>query len=236
MASSLYLPPPVPNRLIDLDQSEVGVIVADGVVDTAGNCDISQFKFKLAVPADGKTVWSAIEFKANCQVFLAGKWKGLLKDGPEIIVNPEPGVQLTSSLDESQVDKEVSQVTTSGTKTSKQEVFMYGGGGTGDKLTSVTADATFSWNGVQAWVTSAGKTCWGSSAFYPNWWWDDNYCGSSYGSSTPSDPWAWFLAEGDFSCYPSWVFPCSASQPDGYYHTLANYITTNINGKADCSF
>lgn len=234
-------PPPVPDNvkpdkvMVDLNKAKVGDVVAQGVVDAEGNCDIDQFEFQHEAPGDGETSWTAIDIVANCRMILAAKWKGLFKDGPKKIVNPEPGVELTASLDELQIE-EVFQTASSGSKTSKQEVFMYGGGGQSDKLTKVTADVTFSWDGTRAWVASGGKNCWGSRAFWPDWWWAANYCGAVYSSGTPSDPTAWYLAEGDFSCYPSSVIPCSLSNPDGYYHTLANYMTGDKNGKASCTY
>jgi len=236
IASSQQFLPSSPRELVDLDRAEVGDVVAQGAIGAEGICIIDQFKFNIDAPGNGETSWSVIEFDEKCQILLAAKWDGLFQDGPEHIVNPEPGLHLTSALDEIAVKREDFQIVTSGSKASSQEVFMYGGGGTSDKLTKITSSATFSWNDVYAWVSSGGETCWGNTFFSPNWWWDVDYCESTYGDGTPGDPGAWFWGYGDFACRPTWVFPCSASNPDGYFHTLNNYLSSDQYGNASCTY
>lgn len=130
-------------------------------------------------------------------------------------------------------DIKSSTMTPSSTKTSEQLVYMYGYGGTADKLTKKTGKLTFTYNGSSATITSQSGTCQGSKIL--TWQWVVDGCFNTDIEYGPADI-VFREGRGDYLCKPQDSFPCDTSEPNGYYHKLFDNEDGHKDGVSHCVF
>jgi hypothetical protein len=225
------------------DGLRVGDVVARGARVAEGVCDMGAVEVRTTAPGNGQTQWLAFQVDGQCRAVVAARWQGRLEDGPASVVGPLQELMDTESSRvpvrvEEQAGRQslrgarFSRLAQSGTKTSEQHVYMYGYGGIADKLTNLRSSITFTYNGSSATITNEGGWCAGSQPF--NWyaWVVDNCWGRV--SRGPASS-VWFEHHGEYHCNPASTAPCSASNPDGYYHSLISTITGNANGSSTCT-
>lgn len=46
----------------------------------------------------------------------------------------------------------------------------------------------------------------------------------------------WRTGQGDYYCSPTDTFPCSVSNPDGYYHSLYDREDGHVDGTSHCTY
>jgi len=226
---------------INGDEVEVGDIIAIGVRGEDGTCDFDTIEVRTTAPGQNETQWLGIILDPRCQAVVNAKWSGSVDNGPQEIVNPLMELLPTASqliLEKSHTDTQneggASVAGDRATKTSEQHVFMYGYGGTWDKLTHKYGKITFSYNGQSATIISQTGSCQGSKPFsWYEWVVDGCYLTSvNYGPSTV----VWRTGRGNYHCDPSGSFPCNLSNPDGYYHSLYDDEDGHASGKSYCTF
>jgi len=151
----------------------------------------------------------------------------------KVLSNMTYPVPEKSSLDSMSKHGVLEQVTLA-TKTSEQHVFMYGYGGTWDKLTHKYGRLTFSYDGQSAAISSQSGSCQGSKPL-PWYEWVVDQCVLESVNYGPSGV-VWRTGRGDYHCDPSGTFPCSLSDPDGYYHNLYDREDGHSDGTSHCSY
>jgi hypothetical protein len=129
---------------INRDDLEMGEVIFTGNFDRDGNCKIDTFKIQTTAPGNSDNQsWLGIMLDAvQCRALVNARWEGAIENGPSEVIDPLLSLQ---TLD------------------SEQLVFMYGYGGTGDKLTRKTGKITFCYDGTNATITSQSGTCQGSN-------------------------------------------------------------------------
>ena len=230
-----------PTNEINGNELVVGDIVVTGTRSEGDICDFGAIKVQTTAPGQGKTQWLGIVLDTHCQAVVNAKWVGSLEEGPQDVVKPlldllavaSPLVSEQSGPDF--VNK--NEMSTSGvlaTKTSEQHVFMYGYGGTWDKLTHKFGRITFSYNGQSATLSSQSGSCQGSKPF--SWYeWVVDGCFLTSVNYGPSNI-VWRTGRGDYHCEPPGTFPCNLSNPDGYYHSLYDDEDGHADGTSHCTF
>jgi len=244
VGNSRSLPPvegPPPPVEVNGDELAVGDIVATGIRGEGGDCNIDAVKVRTTAPGQGKTQWLGIVLDTHCRVVVNAKWEGPLTDGPVDVIEPLLRILPVSPTipEKPQLDL-MSRGGASGLsalacslKTSEQLVFMYGYGGTWDKLTRKTGKLTFCYDGVNATINSQSGTCQGSTP--GSWSWVVDACVTIDVRSGPA-PIVWRTGRGDYHCNPPSQFPCNIPAQDGYYHSLYDSEDGHSNGTSHCSF
>lgn len=127
-------------------------------------------------------------------------------------------------------------IATAGTKTSQQRVYTYGWGSPWfDVLTEQEGSITFSYNGTKATRSSYWTSFWGSDHSSLGWKWVVDSGTITSRNSGPSNI-VWITSRGDYHCDPASSFPCSTSDPDGYYHSLYTDEDGHADGTSHCTF
>lgn len=224
--------PPVSAIKVNGDLAQVGAVAAPGRARADGECQFdSPVHVRTTAPGQGTTKWVVLRVDQQCQLVVQAKWTGALTQGPVTVV--EPLQRLLPTLQSTQ--STAPGVLSSGTKTSQQYVYMYGGGGTADKLTSIEGRITFSWDGTNASISSGSESCGASDPPGGHRWVVDS-CGLQYQDGGPRDV-VWRTSRGSYHCDPPGIFPCNISEPDGYYHNLyASEDGHGDTGLSHCDF
>ena len=140
---------PFSPTVMDWEKLALGDVVAEGVRNMDGTCQIDSFQMRTETPKDGSTRWLGIRIDTeNCRAVVNALWEGALEEGPNDVIEPllnllpSSGVPHAEQPQQGPVgDNGVSMVNC---KTSQIRVFMYGYGGTGDRLTY--KHGTLEWN------------------------------------------------------------------------------------------
>lgn len=223
------------------EQVGIGDIIVSGRMDQNGNCELPPFTVTTYPPEDynpNEYKWLSLEINDDCELIVVAEWTGTFEDGPALIIEP-----LQWIIDNSKPiivpielpDRNVNAIQNLElpTKTSQQLVYTYGYGGTADKLTKLTTNVTFTWDGSVVYVNHRGGTCQGGS--FMSWSWVVDSCYQLTYVPGPG-PYIIYDAGGNYHCAPTGQWPCNASNPDGYYHSLFSYIEATKNGSSLCQF
>lgn len=233
--------PSLSSTEINVDDLKVGDIIGKGML-AGSSCDFSKAPVTLRTELSNKneSKWTAIRVDNLCRLVVAGKWLGTMEDGPQDIV--EPLVKKIPLLTKSNEVAEGQNILTSfGTdeigilganSTANLHVYMYGYGGTPDKLTHLYVDLTIDYNLQTVSIKSASRTCSGSQIFSWYKWMNDSCTRISWTPGPASR--VEYGAQGDYHCDPAGTSPCNLSDPDGYYHSLKGWISGTNNGSLAC--
>lgn len=151
--------------VINGDNLVVGDIVVVGIPKADGDCEFGSIKVRTTAPEYDRTRWLGIVFDAKqCRAVVNAKWEGALEEGPQQLVKPLTSLLSTSMPIQETFPHNLEHERTSpygvmATKTGEQHVFMYGYGGTWDKLTHKYGRITFSYNGQSATISSQSGSC-----------------------------------------------------------------------------
>ena len=224
----------------DLNTPAVGHVVAEGFRTSPDACLFESVE-PLPLAANGEMEWIAIAVDDGCTASVAARWEGSLADAPfdlnqVPLESDEPSGRTTTEAAPTTPAPVQSGAVASGCKTSEGVTYMYGFGGTLDKLTNKGGRLSFCWNGTVAWMQSQSGSCWGSDP-PGGWYWKVDLCytSTSSGSPYPGQP-VWRTGTGNFHCTPATSWPCDLSNPTGYYHWLKDSETGYPNGFSICGF
>lgn len=229
------------NKEINTDNYKVGDIIAEGTRGTGDLCNFDDFKVKTTASDDGKTNWVSIKFDKQCRAIIKAKWHGSLEEGPQDVIEPilnsTPAMTIQDTQEPALLEtKRVALSATTGSKTSQQSVYTYGYGSPWfDVLTKQVGTLTFSYDGTNARKISHSTQYYGADwTSYFGWKWvlDSGLESVNQGPS----PSVWLTSRGSFHCSPSSTFPCSISDPDGYYHSLYTDESGYADGTSYCIF
>jgi hypothetical protein len=191
--------------------------------------------------SDGLTDWVAIRVDDSCAVSLEANWSGQLVDAPAGILPDSESEEWAeeSFTEEALLETEeirlagLGTITAAATCTTHQaQRIMYGYGGPTDRLTRlvgkmVACESSTSWTSV-----SATGTCYATDP-PGSWKWVIEKCYS--GGITTSSTVAQAIQFGDYHCSPRTTAPCSATNPDGYDHTMKMVERKTRGGSATCT-
>lgn len=228
-------------KQINTDDLKVGDIVAEGTRSTDGLCNFDDFKVSTTAPGDGKTNWVSIKFDKQCRAIIKAKWHGSLEEGPRDVIYPilnsMPAMAKQVTQEPTSLETNgAGLIATTGTKTSQQRVYTYGYGSPWfDVLTRQIGTITFSYNGSKATITSSSTDYYGAD--WTNslgWKWivDSKMESKNVGPANI----VWMTSRGAYHCNPAGQFPCSISDPDGYYHSLYTDEDGQADGTSHCTF
>lgn len=125
--------------------------------------------------ANGDPQWMGVEINPDCQVVVKARWKGALEHGPSEVVQPllkllalesHTVPETTESLSMAPSLESASSFATT-CKTSCQNVYMYGYGGSADRLTTKSGTLNYCYDGSTVWITRQNGGCSGSTL--PTW-------------------------------------------------------------------
>ncbi len=231
-----------PSSTVRVDRNGVsaGEIVIQGVVNKNGACNIGPFEVSSSSPNDGKNRWLAITINPRCQAIVAAKWDGALAEGPSVVTaplmrlltklsNPIPEEPQPNMLNAYSVLS--ANFISGATRTSSQQIYMYGYGGAGDKLTKKNGSLTWIYDGLQAQITSQSGTCQGSN--HGSWSWVVDYCATIALQSGPAAT-VFRTGQGNYHCSPTGQLPCSLG--GGYYHSLYDHEEGQKSGSSTCTY
>lgn len=228
------------------DRLRIHDVVAVGVPSAAG-CEFpGELQVTRSAAADGETRWLEFTIDAQCRVLVSARWNGALVDGPgrvvdrleavmgaeaeRVVAQPISGAASTSARtgDEGGIQSLAIQC-----KFNRQHIFMFGFGGSGDKLTNLQTEMEFCYDFTNAIVNAHKGSCWGASL--PTWRWKVDGCWITF-KTQGSAANVRVSHRGDYHCDPTNVPPCNASNPDGYHHRLFSSIHGAANGAALCNW
>jgi hypothetical protein len=225
------------------DALRINDVVAVGVPSGAGCAFPGQFHVTRTAPADGETRWLEFTIDAQCRVRVSAKWNSAVSDKRvmdrlEAVMGPDAKRVVAQPLS---VADSTSAGTSDGSgirpqircKFNRQHIFMFGFGGSGDKLTNLQTEMEFCYDFTNAIVNAHKGSCWGASL--PTWRWKVDGCWITF-KTQGSAPNVRVSHRGDYHCDPTNVAPCHASNPDGYHHRLFSSIHGSANGAALCNW
>jgi hypothetical protein len=231
---------PLPKQ-INADKLSVGEVVMTGIQENEG-CKIEPFQINTTIPGNGDTQWVGVVINSKCQVVVKARWKGALEHGPSEVVQPllkllasesQSVPETTESMSMAPSLESTSLLATT-CKTSYQNVYMYGLGGSADRLTTKSGTLNYCYNGSSVWISSQNGGCSGSTL--PTWRWVVDRCRTISTNSGPTTSKVYRNGDGNYHCSPTNVFPCNIPSTDGYYHTLGDGESAYPNGTSNCSY
>jgi hypothetical protein len=190
--------------------------------------------------SEGVTDWAVVRIDDSCTVSLKARWTGELEDAPEGILPKDVSEEWTEESFKEDGSSEPQEVQLAGLgivaaspvcTTHKAQIIMYGYGGPLDRLTRlvgtmVACETTSTFTSV----THTG-TCYATDP-PGSWRWVIERCYS--GGIIQTSTTAQAIQLGDFHCDPRTTAPCSATNPDGYDHTLKMTERKTRGGSAVC--
>jgi len=227
-----------------------GAFAADSTIDfragqvlgigsrTAEGCAFSKAIEVTQTLNPGETSkFLALSISKDCRVEVVATWRGQLADGPSIIANELSRLialqDPTSSVAAESVSSSSARLASGGCKTASQHAWMYGFGGSGDKLTSQDESIGFCWDQVEAWLTSGNGSCHGSVPT-PFWRWVVDSCTWPSFNWGPSANGAGATLRGSYHCDPPGQQPCALG--GGYVHQIYTKNTGYRTGGASCTY
>lgn len=231
---------PLPKQ-INADNLSAGDVVITGVQQNE-ECRFAPFEINTTVTANGDAQWVGVEINSKCQVVVKARWNGAFEHGPSEVVQPLRNLLALKSQSVPETPESLSmapslQSTSSlatTCKTSYQNVYMYGYGGSADRLTTKSGTLNYCYNGSSVWITSQNGGCSGSTL--PTWRWVVDRCRTISTNYGPTSSYVYRNGDGNYHCSPTNVFPCNIPNPDGYYHTLSDGESAYPNGTSYCSY
>lgn len=160
----------------------VGDVIAQGTANGDGTCDIDNYSLTTTASSDGETLWLAIYFDEDCQAVVSAMWAGALEDGPSDVVDPlfellpyttddVPKEDQTNENFSSTIQDNGMGSLLASTKRSEHRVYMYGFGGTIDKLTKLWSIMRFTYDNSTAITVSMVETVMDRHCQLGNGWW-----------------------------------------------------------------
>lgn len=215
----------------------VGTVVAVGVSDGLSCTFEAVDRVVLHAPGDSAWQWLWITIDGECQAVVRSSWKGDVHGGDL----PDPLADaVESELEDREGANELDSAVTSSEacKTSEQVVYMYGFGGTADRLTSQSGRIYFCWNlnysSPSVRISSSSRICRGSTQL--SWKWVVDGCATTSYRGGPDPNSVWSTVRGNYHCDPDNVDPCKWSTPSGYYHRLFNRQIGYSSGSSKCEY
>lgn len=226
-----------PGASVEFDAGDVpiGAVVARGVKD-GQTCKFDNLE--ASRDAGGlPTAWAVIRTNDSCEVSVAARWRGSFSDRPAGIA---PGVEDAKTNEKSFTEaagiSDSRSLISGGVaalfacSTHKQQIVHYGFGGPLDVLTKLIGTMVVCENGSEFTDVSHTGTCVGTDLGAWEWVIEQCYSGGIIVGASIAQT----IEKGDFHCSPRNQAPCSASNPDGYDHTLKTVEQKNLGGSATC--
>jgi len=236
---SLAAPTSLDRIEVSGDAIQVGDLVVKGMRHRDNTCTLPDFRVGTSSSSNESTEWVAMQITEQCEIVVTARWEGSLTEGPAQVIDSllalMPGLlEPISEKNQSEVTSHMGALATaSGTKTSEQHIYMWGGDGPPDQLTHKYGKLKFSYNGTSAWINSQSGSCNGSTP--ASWSWVVDSCTTVHVQSGPASTVS-RVGNGSYHCSPAGGFPCNLSNPDGFYHTLLDEEDGYANGSSTCYF
>jgi hypothetical protein len=204
------------------DDLVVGDVIATAEGE-AGHCTFEDFSFEIPVATRHTTRTLGLAASpTGCAILVSQK----SETHAESIERPLDAIHLTNP------NRGGPDVGAIDSVFAAQTVFMYGYGGLGDRLTTIYNEIYFTYTGSTASLQDLYFNC-DAPGGGPWWHWVRDAC--QLDSQYWGPAWAvWSDTHGNYHCGAPGTFPCSASSPDGYYHSLFNSMEAHGNGGAYC--
>lgn len=190
---------------------------------------------EIVIEAEPQQSWIATQVDDDCRVVVVDIWQGGISDGRIDLGNQDEGMSSApfrpaASLSASSTSG--GQSALNACKTAEQEIRHYGLGGNPDLLTRTKGKLSFCYTGSQIYNASYDPYgCFAKAFGWYAWVIDACYTITWINTSTYVE----HHGAGDYHCSPVTTFPCNASTPDGYYHTLRAKEYAYPSGSAYCS-
>lgn len=218
----------------DAGKVPIGEVIASGMKDDQ-TCKFDNLEI-MREAEESDTSWAVVRISESCDVSVVARWQGAFAERPSEIA---PNVDSLETTEESfrqsagtvaQSTDPMKSLQLASCSTHKQQIIHYGFGGPLDVLTKLIGTMVVCENGSSFTDVSHTGTCVGTDLGAWEWVIERCYSGGIIVGSTTAQT----IEKGDFHCSPRNQAPCSASNPDGYDHTLKTVEQKNLGGSALC--